>query len=236
MSGAASQRIIMTIHNDRISIQVGLSGYSFKIWADGNLHSSGWMGADRIFTAKELQRRYDVVDISVFTPKCTLVPSNFFSPERAAEMLADVVAIGPGDPVDYVEIPHLASVLVYSDMTGGMLTKVLTETVRRPDGSKSRPRPELYYMLEQLPDLQDYNKILASYMDGYLYLTIAQGKSLLLCNTYAAADFTTAEYFLFLAMKKLQLNPEVSTVFFRTPLLDDQEMSLYRYFNNVEQL
>ncbi len=121
-------------------------------------------------------------------------------------------------------------------MTGGMLTKVLTETVRRPDGSKSRPRPELYYMLEQLPDLQDYNKILASYMDGYLYLTIAQGKSLLLCNTYAAADFTTAEYFLFLAMKKLQLNPEVSTVFFRTPLLDDQEMSLYRYFKNVEQL
>ena len=37
-------------------------------------------------------------------------------------------------------------------------------------------------------------------------------------------------------MKKLQLNPEVSTITFRTPLTEDQEMSLYRYFRNVEQI
>lgn len=226
----------MTGHKDRISIQVGLSGYSFKIWADGNLHSSGWLSADRVFTSPELRRRYDDVDISVFTPKCTLVPAHFFAPERASEMLADVVGSEGSASVEYVAVPHLAAVLVYSDTVGGMLSKVLSETVMHTDGSKSRPLPELYYMLEQLQDIQDYNKILASYMDGHLYLVIAQGKSLLLCNAFAADDFTTAEYFLFLAMKKLQLNPEVSTVFFRTPLHEDQEMSLYRYFKNVEQL
>ena len=91
-------------------------------------------------------------------------------------------------------------------------------------------------MLGDLRNLQDYNKVLASYADGYLYLVIAQGKSLLLCNSYPAPDFTTAEYFIFLAMKKLQLNPEVSTIIFRTPLNEDQEMSLYRYFKNVEQI
>ena len=37
-------------------------------------------------------------------------------------------------------------------------------------------------------------------------------------------------------MKKLQLNPEVSTISFRTPLDAEQEMSLYRYFKAVEQL
>jgi hypothetical protein len=84
--------------------------------------------------------------------------------------------------------------------------------------------------------MTEYNKILASYMDGILYLAIAQGKSLLLCNTYQAPDFTTAEYFIFLAMKKLQLNPEVSTISFRTPLTEDDEMSLYRYFKSIDQL
>ena len=91
-------------------------------------------------------------------------------------------------------------------------------------------------MLSSLDTIADYNKIVASYADGYLYLVIAQGKTLLLCNAYQAQDFTTAEYFLFLALKKLQLNPEMSTVYFRTPLEEEDEITLYRYFKNVEQI
>jgi hypothetical protein len=91
-------------------------------------------------------------------------------------------------------------------------------------------------MLRELQSLPDYNKILASYIDGYLYLVVAQGKSLLLCNSFQAPDFTSAEYFIFLTLKKLQLNPEVTTICFRTPLSEEQEMSLYRYFKSVEQL
>ena len=116
------------------------------------------------------------------------------------------------------------------------MSKVISETAVRTDGSKARPLPELYYMLRQLPQLEDYNKIVASYMDGYLYLVIAQGKTLLLCNSFQAPDFTTAEYFIFLALKKLQLNPEVSVISFRTSLTEEQEMSLYRYFKSVEQI
>ena len=37
-------------------------------------------------------------------------------------------------------------------------------------------------------------------------------------------------------MKKLQLNPEVSVIHFRTPLSEEQELSLYRYFKGVERL
>jgi len=37
-----------------------------------------------------------------------------------------------------------------------------------------------------------------------------------------------------MAMKKLQLNVEMSSIYFRTPLSEEQEMSLYRYFMNVE--
>jgi hypothetical protein len=221
---------------DRISIQVGLSGYSFKIQADTAERSSGWMSAERIFTTSEFQRRYSDVEISVFTPKCTLVPAQFYNPAGARSALADVAWISESDPVDAVEVPEFGAVMIYSNAIGETLSKVMSETVLRTDGSKSLPLPELYFMLRQMPSLTDYNKILASYMDGYLYLTIAQGKTLLLCNSFQAPDFATAQYFIFHALKKLQLNPEVTTICFRTPLTEDQEMSLYRYFKSVESL
>jgi len=226
----------MTNKKNRISIQVGLSGYSFKIQADDAVRSSGWMSAERIFTTPELQKRYDEVEIAVFTPKCTLVPSHFHHPLHVRQMLSEVTDISESDHVDYVEVPGNAAVLLYSNSIGETLSKVLSETVLSVEGKKAEPLPEMYFMLRQMQEIQDYNKILASYMDGYLYLAIAQGKSLLLCNSYQAPDFTTAEYFIFLAMKKLQLNPEVSGISFRTPLTEEQEMSLYRYFKNVEQI
>ena len=220
-----------------ISIQVGLSGYSFRLWNAAQMTSaSGWLSSERIFTTPEFQRRYDEVAVSVFTPKVALVPAQFFSPERAKELLDDVVNIGVNDTVEFVEVPHLASVLVYSNAIGETLSRVISETVLKLDGSKARLLPEMYYILEQLPFMKEYNKILASYMDGVLYLVIAQGKTLLLCNSFHAPDFTTAEYFIFMAMKKLQLNPEVSTISFRTPLSEDDEMSLYRYFKSVDQI
>jgi hypothetical protein len=222
--------------NDRISIQVGLSGYSFKIQTDSGCDYSGWKGADTVFVTPEFQKRYSDVEISVFTPYCTLVPQDFHRPESSKELLSEVVNLPDGSVVDYVPVPELASVMIYSNNIGGTLHKVLGESVLKVDGTKSRQLPELYYMLRQLSEISDYNRILASYMDGVLYLVIAQGRTLLLCNSYKAADFTTAEYFIFMAMKKLQLNPEMSSVYFRTPLDEDQQMSLYRYFMNVEHI
>ena len=65
---------------------------------------------------------------------------------------------------------------------------------------------------------------------------IAQGDNLLLANVFEAADFATAEYFLFMAVKKLQLNPEQSALHFMSELSDEEEMSLYRYFKSVEKI
>ena len=223
-------------HKDRISIQVGLSGYSFKVETDGTSRSSGWMSADRVFTSAEFQKRYDDVRISVFTPKCALIPKQFHDPSRSREMLADVADLEDTDLVEYVEVPHFASVLLYSNNIGESLSKVLADMVLRPDGTGTRPMPELYAMLTALEDIKDYNKVLASYMDGHLYLTVAQGRTLLLCNSFPAKDFTTAEYFIFLVMKRLQINIEMSSIYFRTSLSEEEELSLYRYFKGVEQI
>ena len=226
----------MTEINDRISIQVGLSGYSFKIESTTGAESSGWLAAESIFTVPQMQRRYSDVNVSVFTPHCTLVPENFHKPELSKSLLSDVAELPEGAAVDFIRVPEYNAVMVYSISIGGTLHKVVAESVLRLDGSKSRPVPELFSMLKVLKDLYEYNRIVASYMDGVLYLVIAQGKSLLLCNSYDAPDFTTAQYFIFHAMKKLQLNPEVSTIYFRTPLNEEQEMSLYRYFKSVDVL
>ena len=226
----------MSQNTDRISIQVGLSGYSFKIQTADATTASEWMSADRIFTTSEFQKRYDEVDVSVFTPKFTLVPEQFQDKTADNQMLSDVADLSASDAVSSVPVPEFAAVLVYSNTIGETLSKAVAETVLDKAGNKARPLPEIYYMLKAVSGLSDYNKILASYMDGVLYLVIVQGRSLLLCNSFKAPDFTTAEYFIFLAMKKLQLNPEVSTITFRTPLSEEDEMSLYRYFKNVDQI
>ena len=226
----------MKQNTDRISIQVGLSGYSFKIYAGDEVSSSEWMSSDRIFTTSEFQKRYDAVDIAVFTPKVALVPEQFYSPETASRLLADVVMLKENDRVESVSVPEYGAVMLYSNNIGETLTRVVSETVMCMDGSKASPLPVMYYMLKELVKLQDYNKIIAAYMDGILYLALAQGSTLLLCNSYKAPDFTTAQYFIFLAMKKLQLNPEMSSISFMTHLDYEQEMSLYRYFRSVEHI
>jgi hypothetical protein len=194
------------------------------------------MSAERIFNTPEFGRRYDCVDISVFTPKFGLVPKGFHAPEVSRQMLSEVVALDEADHVDYVDVPQFGAVLLYSPSLSGTLPKVVSETVMCTDGTKGRTLPEPYYMLSAMSNITDYNKIVAAYMDGWLYLAIAQGKTLMLCNSFQAPDFTTAEYFVFLAMKKLQLNPEMSSIHFRTHLTQEQEMSLYRYFRSVEHI
>ena len=103
-------------------------------------------------------------------------------------------------------------------------------------GGEEESLPELFHVLGSLPGCPEYNKVVASYGDGYLRLGIAQGQTLLLANEYRAADFTTAQYYIFLAMKSLQLNPEVTTICFRSELGKEDEMSLYRYFKAVDRI
>ena len=160
------------------------------------------------------------MEISLLTAKCTLVPSNFFDESGCRASLADVVRLEADDVVKYVEIPQC---------TG---TSISENNVSGEEG----PLPELFFILRDLGRCTEYNKILCSWLEGRLFLAIAQGRTLLLANTYEAADFTTAEYYIFLAMKSLQLNPEVSTICWRKSVGAEEELSLYRYFKAVEVL
>ncbi len=149
----------------------------------------------------------------------TLVPTNFFNPDKEREALAGVARLGEDCAVRHIDIPQYDAVLVYS-----------------VDGDSVVSAPEIAGILDKLPDCPAYNKILCSLRDGRLSIAIAQGKSLLLANSFTAPDFTTAEYYIFLAVKSLQINPEVSTICWLTELEPGQEMSLYRYFKSVVRM
>lgn len=159
--------------------------------------------------------------MSRHTPKAALVPSAFFDAASAREILSRTVLLDKDEKIEYISLPEFSAELVYS----------LSVDI---DSSEDNI-PELYYVLKAISGVAEHNKIVASYRDGVLSLAIAQGSDLLLANVFEAADFTTAEYFIFMAVRKLQLNPEVSTIHFLTPLSPEEEMSLYRYFRSVEQ-
>jgi len=147
----------------------------------------------------------------------TLVPTDFFDAATARETLAEVACINGDSEVKYAEIPHYNAVLIYDISEGDSL-------------------PGMFHLLEDLPKCPEYNKILATWSDGVLNLAIAQGKTLLLANEFQAQDFTTAQYYIFLALRSLQLNPEVSTISWKTSLQAEDELSLLRYFKSVEQI
>ena len=149
----------------------------------------------------------------------TLVPSHFFDPASAREALAEVADLKEGQVVASLDIPQYDAVLVYAQ-----------------DGDSVVDTPEIYKILMQQPNCPEYNKILCSRVEDRLYLAIAQGKSLLLANSFPAGDFTTVQYYIFLSLTSLQLNPEFSTICWRTALDPVEEMSLYRYFKSVVRL
>jgi hypothetical protein len=96
--------------------------------------------------------------------------------------------------------------------------------------------PELYNVLKALPRCAEHYKVAASIKDGWLHLAVAEGERLLFANVFRAPAFSTAEYFIFSVMKSLQLNVEMSSVYFLSPLTREEKLSLYRYVKSVERL
>lgn len=146
--------------------------------------------------------------------KCTLVPSRFFDEKEPRCFLSETFTLEDWEQVDWVDIPAYDSVLVYVKEGGSV--------------------PVMRELLECLKTREDYYKIGASIDVGCLSLAIEKNGELLFSNVFSVQDFPTAEYFIFAVMKSLQLNPEVSTIYFMNRLEQEDELSLYRYFKSVD--
>lgn len=146
--------------------------------------------------------------------KFTLVPADCFSEDSARELLGQVVSLQDGEPLSFLEVPQQDAVLVYA----------------------GAERPLVYDLILSLYKARGYNKILFSWTEGSLSLVVAQGERLIFCNCFRAADFTTAEYYIFMTLRSLQINPEISSIWSAGPIPQEGKMSLYNYFKSVEEL
>jgi len=149
----------------------------------------------------------------------TLVPSAFFNPASKREALAEVATLREDCEIRHIDIKDYNAVLIYA-----------------VDEDSVASVPDIVEILERLQECPEYNKILCSIKEDQLYIAIAQGKTLLMANSFRVQDFTTAQYYIFLSIKAHQINPEMSTICWISKLDADEEMSLYRYFKSVVTL
>ena len=214
-----------------ISVQVGLNGFSYST---DSCARSPWLGAEFVYSTDALQQPCSRARLSTMNRKFTLVPSACFDEAQARKFLSDAVSLEAEDEILWAANEAVGAVEIWAREKGRLVPVI--KSMLEKDGGAVEVRPEFHFMLEDALKVDSYNKIVASFAEGTLYLVIFQGKNLLLCNSYEAMDFTTAQYYLFHALKKFQINPETATLVFHTALSAEEEMALYQYVKAVKTL
>ena len=147
--------------------------------------------------------------------KYTLVPKEFFNGD--VQLLSQVVGVSPSETVKYVELPSFEAVLLF---------------VPGPEGKE----PVIYDLPCRLPQIHDYNKVLFTIEGAVLHLALGAGDKLLLANSYEAKDFTTALYYIFAVLHDFQINPRMTTLYYKGDLAYENMELLFSYFKGVEPL
>lgn len=213
-----------------IAVQLGLNGFTYRT---ENCARSPWLSAEFVFGNDVFQDNYDEVALSAFYPRFTLVPTAWFDESKVKDYLGAAFSPIGEEPVCWRPLPQELGAVEIWTPESSRLTHIVCSMLSR---TQEDILPEFHYMLTEGYNVDSYNKIIVSYAEGRIYLVIFQGKNLMLCNSFEAMDFTTAQYYIFMALKNLQLNPEASTIYFRTPLAPEDELSLYHYFQAVKTL
>lgn len=222
----------MSASQNRITIQLDLSGYSFTIYGkNGKVVSqeSHMCPADLSVTelAPVLKNQFSAVSVYYTTWKYTLVPMSLFNRNGAASYLAAVRDIQPDDQVMSLDMPSRKAVMVYAvpaNLYGGMTS--LCRNVRF--------YPISYVLIDRISCIQDNNRLLVSFTDGMLHVVAAERDRLLFANSFPASDMATAEYFVFSVTKEVLFNPEHTVLHVFGKLDESRVTELGRYFSSVK--
>ncbi len=148
--------------------------------------------------------------------KYTVVPDTFFEKGSEKQILSQAVQLEENDKVKYQELPEYKAVLVYVDTRDG--------------------KPLIAKILECLPTIGDFNKLVAAYDGKVIDIALATGKELKIVNSYSATDELTAEYFILSVLKRFQVNPKVTVINLLGRTTFKLQNDLFRYFKGVETI
>lgn len=148
--------------------------------------------------------------------KYTVIPKEFFQEPSAASTLSEVVSIGENDTVQYKELPQFKAVLVYA-------------------GEESRAS-EICEIVSDSCTLDKFNKVVVRLKKSSMDIVVVAGMKILLINTFPATDNVTREYFIFASVKQFQMNPALTTVYFKGDVPYEIKADLFKYFASVETI
>lgn len=227
---------------DRLTIQIDLSGFSFKITdqtggilfsGEKSFPSVSSYGLDfeailkkELSSFSHLGKKNNGTDIYVATPKFTLIPTHLYIKGEEKRILSQIHKIGELDEVMSVEIPQYQATLIYA------IPNSVTSRIFKIQ-KKARYYPSVYGMIQRMLNNSDNNKICVCFSKEDVHITAAEGNRLLLANSYPAKDFVTALYYLFLVIKEVMFNPEFTTLQVMGTLTKGQTKDLSKYFKGI---
>ncbi len=166
------------------------------------------------------------MDYYFSTSYFTLVPESLFSPQSKSSYLKNLFNIESGMIAKSVRLAGTAAFMVYACPN-------LFEEWQQND---KNIYPLALYFYNRLMEIENHNKVIMSIDRRHkiTHIAAAVGSNLKLINTYNTGDFNSALYYLFLALKELQLNPAVTHIrLYNT--IDSSKMALLKnYFNTIE--
>lgn len=165
-------------------------------------------------------------DSYIFTYKFTLVPA---TGGDAMAMLAlnAIFEIAEGEKVYITKVEERNMIFAYA-------APAIAEG-RTEQGSHSQPKHIALKMLELAQRFTEYNKLVVSLQENFLYLCLMEGDKLITLNSYAVEDFNTALFYTLAALKGAQINPSQTKIrIFKTKLEYNQLERFGTYFKRAE--
>lgn len=165
-------------------------------------------------------------DSYIFTYKFTLVPA---TGGDAMAMLAlnAIFEIEEGEKVYTTKVEERNMIFAYA-------APAIAEE-RTEQSSHSQPKHIALKMLELAQRFTEYNKLVVSLQENFLYLCLMEGDKLITLNSYAVEDFNTALFYTLAALKGAQINPSQTKIrIFKTKLEYNQLERFGTYFKRAE--
>ena len=238
-----SQHLLEKTKEYRLSIQTDLNGFSFSVVDDPKrevlyLYSSDFSvipGESEMFAeecAKIIadqpifRRKFKTVNLLYSTEKYALIPTKLYQKGKELEELTKLHDIDELEEVNTISILRNEMVMIYA--VGSTLLNLI---------KKYHPNltiyPTLYTYLNILPDLDGYNKLFFQYIGDIVTVAAAEKERIVFCNSFPASNFSSALYFVLLALKQSQFNPELTTVYISGNIKDYEIFDITRYFSKV---
>lgn len=221
-------------NQNRITIQLDLNGYSFKIQGrDGSVIREERKSCPMDLAAEELVSELKAVSgtfsVYVSTWKYVLMPLEHFDRSVYRASLSEVRDISDDDMVQTLDLPSKKAVLIFA------VSKSIYKTL---SGLSKNVRiyPLSYLMIDRLSTIADYNRLIVAFSESVIHIVAAEKDKLLFVNSFPADDIATAEYFILSVAKEVLFNPEHTYIYLYGNAGAFMERELGKYFAGIKYL